>query len=253
MLVAALIVLAGLFVWKGMQQTAESVEAPLPGQVFTQEPGPVTGPTGDEPVEVPADADGTQMMTADQMGPNRLFIPALGVYMTVEADSVFEQSKYAGFDTLRVPSNPKRGVRFAGGASMYGENTGTTLVASHVSARSGWGALRYLYRLGGGELIYTTDETGQRQTWQMTQMRVEDHTAFPQEFWSPDGVRQLVVATCGGRVLPNGTFKQNVFAIAVPVDPLPKTTEQLAAEEATAQATRDAVSAAADEQVDADQ
>lgn len=243
MVVVTLIALAGVFAWKALYAPAESVEAPVPSEEFVQEPGPVVGPTGEEPVEVPADGDGTQMMTPENMGPGRLFIPALGVYMKVEADSTFEQSKYAGFDTLRIPSNPKRGVHFAGGASMYGQDTGTTLVASHVSARTGWGALRYLYRLRGGELIYTTDDQGRRQTWQMTQMRVENHTSFPQEFWSPEGVRQLVVATCGGKVLPSGTFKQNIFAIAVPVDPLPKTPEQLAAEEAVAQASRDAAAA----------
>ncbi len=51
-------------------------------------------------------------------------------------------------------------------------------------------------------------------------MRVEDHTAFPQEYWSAEGERQLVITTCGGRVV-GGQFKQNIFAIATPVDPTP--------------------------------
>jgi len=159
-------------------------------------------------------------MTVATMGPNSLFIPSLGIYMPVETSSTFVSSKYAGFDTLRIPSNPKHGVRYGAGAPMAGSEHGTTLIASHVSTSNGWGALRYLYKLKGGELIYTKDGNGRLQEWQMTRMRVEGHTSFPQEYWSSDGVRQLVVTTCGGKV-SRGLFTQNIFAIAAPVEPKP--------------------------------
>jgi sorbitol-specific phosphotransferase system component IIBC len=93
-------------------------------------------------------------------------------------------------------------------------------VASHVSQASGWGALRYLYTLRGGEMIYTNDASGHTQQWQLTQMRMRmlEHTDFPQEYWSKDGVRQLVVVTCGGTIR-SGHYDKNIFAIAKPVDP----------------------------------
>jgi hypothetical protein len=47
-------------------------------------------------------------------------------------------------------------------------------------------------------------------------VRVEEHTNFPQEYWSKTGTRQLVVVTCGGRVSA-GHYDKNVFAIATPV------------------------------------
>ncbi|ROR76092.1 Sortase family protein [Plantibacter flavus] len=222
---AALVLAAGLMLWKGL--TPESVEAPLPAAEFEIPAGaPVVGPTGDEPVDVGGDT-----MTAADMGPDTLFIPQLGVYMPVEADDSFVPSKYEGFDTLKVPSDATHAVRFAGGAPMYGGQSGVTMIASHVSTSTGWGALRYLYQLTGGEMIYTKDSAGQLQSWQMTAMRVEDHTAFPQDYWSAEGARQLVITTCGGAVNAQRLFTQNIFAIAVPVDPLPKTAEQLLSEE----------------------
>jgi sorbitol-specific phosphotransferase system component IIBC len=90
-------------------------------------------------------------------------------------------------------------------------------VASHVSQASGWGALRYLYTLRGGEIIYTKDASGHTQQWQLTQMRVLEHTDFPQDYWSKTGSRQLVVTTCGGTIR-GGHYDKNIFAIATPVN-----------------------------------
>jgi hypothetical protein len=215
MTVVVLVVAASLMIWSAF--VPESVEAPLPASEFDTPPdAPAVGPTGTDPVDV-----GGVDMTAASMGPNTLFIPALGVYMPVEADSKFVKSKYAGFDTLKIPNNPKHGVWFKGGAPLYGGETGVTMIASHVSNSTGWGALRYLYKLKGGEMIFTKDGAGQLQSWKMTRMRVEKHTDFPQEYWSSEGKRLLVVTTCGGTLTPNRHFKQNLFAVAVPVDPAP--------------------------------
>jgi hypothetical protein len=212
-LIVVLVVAAAVLVWRAFAAPAVDVSAPLPEAEFQQPAGgPPVGPTGAEPVPV----DDGLPMTAEQMAPSTLFIPALGVYMPVEADSTFVSSKYAGFNTLRVPKNPKHGVWYAAGAPMAGGGEGTTLVASHVSTSSGWGALRYLYKIKAGELIYTKDAHGQLQAWQMSQMRVELHTAFPQDYWSAKGERRLVVTTCGGKV-SHGLFTQNLFAIATPV------------------------------------
>ncbi|MCI4659740.1 class F sortase [Cryobacterium zhongshanensis] len=214
MLVVVLVLAAGLLVWKAF--TPESVDAPLPASQFENPASaPATGPTGTDPVAL----DGGGSMSTAQMAPDTLFIPALGTYMPIEADKTVVASHYAGFETIKIPTDPTHGVRYAGGAPMFGGQTGTTLIVSHVSTRTAWGALRYLYRLQGGEMMYTKDAAGALQSWKLTQMRVEDHTKFPQEYWSPDGVRQLVVTTCGGTVGADHLFKQNIFAVAVPVDP----------------------------------
>ncbi|MBC9927268.1 class F sortase [Leucobacter sp. cx-169] len=156
-------------------------------------------------------------MSVSDMGPNTVFIPALGVYMPVQADSTFVASQYDGFTTIQVPEDPFQAVRYAGGGQMVGGDTGTTLIAAHVSTSSGWGALRNLHQLEGGEVIYTSDGQGSSQAWQVTAMRVEQHTDFPQEYWSPDGPRRLVVTTCGGPVNQQGQFAQNIFVEAVPM------------------------------------
>lgn len=210
-----LVVLAGFFVWQAL--IPEDISAPTPAAEFERPAdGEPVGPDGVQPVDLD---DGTPM-TVEDMAPNSLFIPGIGAYLPIESDDTFVDSHYAGFSTLKVPSNPGHGVRYAAGAPMFGGDAGTTMIAAHVSMKTGWGALRYLYSLTGGEMIYTKDETGELQTWQLTKMQVENHTDFPQEFWSAEGERQLVVTTCGG-TLRNGHYDKNIFAIAVPIDPAP--------------------------------
>lgn len=209
----------------------EDVSAPVPESEFDvglQEP---VGATGVDPT--PMD-DGTQM-TVEDMEPNTMFIPALGVYMPVQSDSTFVSSRYSDFDTLKVPSNARKAAHYAAGAPLVGGETGTTLVAAHVSTSSGWGALRYLYTLKGGEMIYTKGADGSVQEWQVTKMRVEKHTDFPQEYWSAEGERQLVVTTCGGPMTRDRNFLENIFAIATPLTPEPAPTDD--ATEATDNST----------------
>jgi len=225
-LVIVLVATAGILTWIALAPA--DVEAPLPAAEFEVEPGAPAGATGDEPVTLD---DGTVMTIAD-MAPNSVFIPAQGTYMPVEGDSTFVSSQYAGFDTLRVPDNAKHGVRYSAGAPMVGGDEGTTLIASHVSSTRGWGALRYLYQLRGGELVHTKDADGKVQTWQVTTMRIERHTEFPQEYWAADGTRQLVLTTCGGP-REGGHFVRNIFAIATPVDPIPGSEQTADEQEST--------------------
>lgn len=228
-LVVVLLVGAGLLAWQAL--IPEDVSAPVPESEFEMPLQEPVGATGEVPV--PMD-DGSQMTVAD-MEPGTMFIPALGVYMPVQSDATFVSSRYADFDTLKVPSNPRRAAHFAGGAPLAGGDAGTTLVAAHVSTGSGWGSLRFLYTLKGGELIYTKDADGNLQEWQLTKMRVEQHTDFPQEYWSAEGERQLVVTTCGGSMNPDRHFLKNIFAIANPVvaDPTPADDTQSADTETT--------------------
>lgn len=211
-LVVVLVAAAGWLAWQAL--APEDVAAPVP-EGFEVPAGEPTGPTGAEPVSV-----GDTAMTTADMAPNTMFIPALGVYMPVAEDATFVESRYRDFQTLKLPDDAGKAAHFAGGAGMAGGDVGTTLVAAHVSTARGWGALRYLYTLSGGELVHTKDAEGQLQTWQVRKLRVENHTDFPQEYWSAEGERQLVVVTCGG-TMRSGKYDKNIFAIAVPVDPEP--------------------------------
>jgi hypothetical protein len=220
LLVMTLVASAGVLVWKAF--TPENVDAPVPAAEYERPAdGVPVGATGVDPVDVEDETGGRVPMTTAAMKPSTLFIPALGVYMPVEDDARFVKSRYQGFDTLLVPKNARHGVRYAAGGPMVGGEAGTTTIAAHVSSSTGWGALRYLYKLKGGELIYTKGADGALQTWQMSQMRVENHTDFPQEYWAADGVRQLVVTTCGGSLTSDRHFRKNIFAVAVPVDTPP--------------------------------
>lgn len=228
--VVGALVAAGFLVWQSMQPP-ESVEAPLPESLFSDlqvDPNAVTGPA--EEAVLP---DGTTM-TPEQMEPGSMLIPALGVYTVVEQAEEFVGTKYQGFTGLKIPKDPQRSSWYSGGAPLYGSDFGATLIASHVTGQGEWGVLRYLYTLTGGEMIYTKDYDGNVQSWQVTDMRTEYHTDFPQEYWSPEGERYLVVTTCGGSLTSWGTYQYNIFVIARPVDPKPRTAEQIALEKVLA-------------------
>lgn len=214
-LVLAALMLGGVLVWQSMQP-AESAEAPVPAQDFVQEAGEPVGPT-----EVELE-DGTQMRPED-MAPGTLFIPAIGAYSPIVAEDGFAPSKYAGFDSMTIPADNSKTGWYSPGGALYGGDQGTTLLASHVTSSGyGWGVLAELYTLQGGEMFYTKDFDGNLQSWQMTEMRTEYHTDFPQDYWAADGERRLVVTTCGGGLTQWGTYQYNIFTVAVPVDPKPR-------------------------------
>lgn len=160
---------------------------------------------------------GISHMAVSGMDPMSVFIPAIGAYSRVRGSAEFKSSRYANFQGIAVPSNPKRSVWFSGGAPLVGGDAGTTFIAGHVAHNGVWGAFRRLYRLRGGEVVWTKDEGSRTQRWQVVRIMTTKHTDFPQDFWSPFGERRLVIATCGGKA-HRGYYSQNIFAIAVPVN-----------------------------------
>lgn len=242
-LVVVLVLLGGggFLVWQGTQGTGET-EAPLPAEEIHVENPDIAGALGtDEEVEVFTDPqrEGTTFededhgaeastaeegsvpssMTVEHMASNSVFMPAAGAYSQINADATFVDSRYTvEFQTLRVPSDPQQSVWYSQGAPLTGGDEGTTFLASHISASGVRGAFWNLHTLSGGEMVYTKDDQGAVQAWQVTQMRVLNHREFPQEYWNAEGQRQLVIATCGGQINDQGYFTDNVFAIAQPVD-----------------------------------
>lgn len=217
-LLLAAAAVGGYLVWDALQPD-EPQGAPVPAQDFVYEGEGTTGPAE-------ADIDGDAFGPED-MAPSSMLIPALDAYSPIDAESGFQASKYAGFDSMTIPLDNSRSGWYQPGGALYGGDEGTTLVASHITSRGyGWGVLKDLWTLQGGELIYTKDAEGRVQTWRVSEMSTKYHTDFPQDYWDADGVRRLVVTTCGGQLTSWGTYQYNIFVIAEPVDPKPRTAAQ---------------------------
>lgn len=189
-------------------------DAPLPDvMVVAPDDQQPVGPYGDtDPVETNAG-----MMTTADMAPGSIFIPAIGAYSEIDPSSAFEGSGYAGFYSIKIPDDAQRSFWYEPGGPLVGGDEGTTLVGGHYGYRNNPGAFQRLYTMRGGEIIWTKDFDGNLQEWQTTEMFYLPHTQFPQEFWDASGVRRLVVTTCGGTASDNGTFSNNVFAVAKPL------------------------------------
>lgn len=220
--VVALLLIAGAVVmYIGFAETGEVEDAKLPDAPITVgSDAPLRGDAGDATVDTNAGP-----MDAASMQPMHYFIPALGVYSEILPMDGFEPSRYSGFESLQLPGDPEKSAWFdPGGGLAFNEpgTEGTTMLASHVSGEGKWGVLKELYSLQGGELVYSADADGVLAAWKITDLYTKFHTDFPEEYWNSNGVRRLVLTTCGEYDPASGTYLQNIFAVAVPVGPVTK-------------------------------
>ena len=88
----------------------------------------------------------------EDMAPNRLYVPALGVYASLEPVAF-------GSGRLTVPDEPWR-VGIDDGSAPLRSAVGTTLLAGHVDLSGTAGALVGLSRTPIGARIYVTDTRG---------------------------------------------------------------------------------------------
>lgn len=157
------------------------------------------------------------IMTTLEMGEGSVFIPELGIYSLFDARSDFVDSSYKNFDSLSLPKNPHRSVWFSGGVPpSSGVPEGTTLIASHISYGSHKGAFTNLYKATPGTVIYTRSY-GATRPWVVTSTWTSPHQDFPEDLFTTQGTRRLVLVTCGGRLNDYGTYTDNVFVSAVPL------------------------------------
>ena len=157
------------------------------------------------------------LMSTDLMEPLSVFVPEAKLYSLAKPSGEFEESKYEGMTSILIPDNPRRTVWHSEGGLMAGGETGTTFLGSHSGYAGAWGAYINMAYLAGGETVWTKDDRGELQRWQVDRIRSMHHTEFPQEYWDADGDRRLVLATCGGEVGADGLYAQNVFVEAKPV------------------------------------
>lgn len=224
----------GYLLFQGLQPETVIQEHPLPTQADLQvEPVavPVEDPAltqlwpversetgGGEPAwEKVGLGDPVTEMSVVNMEPSSVLFPAIKSYSLIRGGAEFGESKYSNFQGLQIPYNPRRAAWYSDGAPLVGGENGTTVLASHISKGRTHGTFYDLHTLAGGETVWTKDASGDVQQWEVVRLWHALHTNFPQEYFSADGVRQLVLTTCGGKLNSQGYYRENIFAVAVPV------------------------------------
>ena len=216
-LAVALVSIGGLVIWMSLR-TEPPVAALRPSETYVvaePTPDPVTA----APVEpIPDDssssapADPVGQMDPDDMGPDRLYVPALRIYASLAP------VRFSG-GRLTVPDQPWRvGIDTESAGLSAGE--GTTLLAGHVDLGGTPGALSPLAQMPVGARIYVTDEQGRRSDFVVSSLQQYSKVALPREIFATDGTRQLALVTCGGPVISDGMerhYRDNVVVTAVPV------------------------------------
>lgn len=147
----------------------------------------------------------------EDMAPNRLNVPALGVYASLEPVAF-------GSGRLTVPDEPWR-VGIDDGSAPLRSAVGTTLLAGHVDLSGTAGALVGLSRTPIGARIYVTDTRGGVHEFVAASLQQYSKAGLPRSIFAVDGPRQLALVTCGGPVISDGAtrhYRDNVVVTAVP-------------------------------------
>lgn len=222
---AALLVLGGGGVIWWSMSGEDPVAAPVPRQTFAvSEPTP-DGTRTATVTPIPDDSSSTSaatstsaptpsselVMSPDDMGPDRIYVPSLGVYASLTS------VRFSGGD-LTIPREPWR-VGLDIDSSPITATVGTTLLAGHVDLSGTPGALVQLAQAEPGALVYVTDGEGVRRSFVTSSLQRYSKVSLPRSIFAVDGPRQLVVVTCGGPVISidgERHYRDNVVLTAVP-------------------------------------
>ncbi len=227
LLLLSLVMVLGGGWW--LLQTISSAEAPAPRPATEFMLPADEVPAASSDLEAAGDVDteaGTQAMSPEEMAPNHLLIPALGVYARIVDAGLVNGTSHVSGDPVRKLDLPAAmQVARARTAATVTQNDGTLLVAGHVSSRGEKGALNRLVDLRAGEVWYVTDGAGNRAAFKM--VGVGEATVakkeLPKDIWASTGQRRSVLVTCGGKVVdtPQGRFyESNVLVYGAPVPEL---------------------------------
>ncbi|MBK9159780.1 MAG: class F sortase [Micropruina sp.] len=169
----------------------------------------------------PTSPDSTKGAVAAVTAP-RLRIVALGVEAPLESHSL-GAATWQGqqVSALVLPKEPARLTRWGGGADpCQRPSKGTVLISGHVASAGVRGALWSLADSRSGTIATIACPDGSASTWrQVGGAGSSAKTDLPQDFFAADGPLRLVTVTCGGRVLADGHYESNVWAIWEPVAP----------------------------------
>ena len=224
---ATVFVIGGVMVYAALRGTPPEA-TPVPDQEFSLSRDdalavdpevadrPVALPTGQDlgpyvntlPVSVPGD-------DAVSGSANHLYIPSLYVSAPVVPQGVTSSNE------MSLPDNLHH-VGLLDTTSPLDGDTGSTLVAGHVTAAGHPGALYLLGRVQPGASVSTLDAAGERTDWVVTSVRNYRKTSLPPEIFVDTGPRLLTLVTCGGEIIrtPDGrwTHEDNIVVTATPVD-----------------------------------
>lgn len=209
LLAGVLLIVAGALIAWSIQPTPSTADDPAPM---------VQSPFTNAPTVVPSDAptstrdgDGKELSRAT-MAPDHILIPSLGVYAHLNEAPI-------GSDGLVLPIPNDQVSHYSGGGDVIGDS-GTVLIAGHISYNGVPGALNKLAQIRPGSVIYTSDSDGNTSAWVVVSLEEYHKQELPQDIFTAKGERRLVAATCGGPIVwINGErhYRDNVVAYAVPL------------------------------------
>ena len=141
---------------------------------------------------------------------NTLSIPSLEITTPLVVEPVV-------YHSLQIPGDVHIVGLWDGGGQLDG-TSGTVLLAGHVNhAGQGEGALWNLAGIHINAPVYTSGPSGQLTTWKVDQVIAVPKDRLPQSIFTATGQRRLVIVTCGGTLLSDGHYADNVIVLATPV------------------------------------
>lgn len=155
---------------------------------------------------------------APAMKSNTLAIPSLDISAPMTAGAVVGDAQHR---TLQIPSDPARLTLFSEGATPC-DTEGTVLVAGHVSSYGVHGALWPLSQIRPHAAVYMTCEDGTRTEWDVVAVYVTPKADLPQDIFTSTGRLRAVIVTCGGPVMADGHYRDNVRVELDRVNPAPE-------------------------------
>lgn len=186
-------------------QKYTSGDAPLPDDFSAANtqpanPGPQIGVVG------------FKVITPENMGANHLFIPSVDptkvIYASLEANPV-------SHGDLVIPGDPGILTLHDAGGQPCGSQ-GTVLIAGHVANRGMKGALYPLSTVAPGSPVYITCADGTLTRWAATTAVRNKKSDLPEDVFDATGPRRAVIVTCGGRLMSNGHYEDNVRLTLTP-------------------------------------
>jgi hypothetical protein len=188
----SLVVGCGLVGW-GLFPPPEAAPLPAPFTVAPGSPQGLEDPSGNTPA-------------SSAMGANMLLIPSLSVYAPLVPGGI---TASGGGRTLQIPDDPGRLTLFDEGAAVC-DRAGTVLVAGHVSSHGVHGALWPLSRIAPRAAVYLTCTDGSVVEWEVVAVHVNPKADLPQDIFTSTGTVRAEIITCGGPVMPDGHYRDNV-------------------------------------------
>ncbi len=191
-------------IYLGFNQPPEEIPV-APTVVATAEQTPV-GPLTASVIEAPT-VDGGENgtptgvgvslnMTPEEMQPDHLFVPSLGIYARINTRGDFGKLLN---NTLVLPHSSEV-TRWQDGGSVTSAK-GNIVIAGHVSFNGVHGALFSLSSIKAGNLAYITDADGNRATFQLDHSDSILKEMLPQSIWDKYGVKRLTLVTCTGKLI----------------------------------------------------